>query len=95
MLKLVTKGCCTALEKICEFQRFHDCSQGCFNLAVACEVSDDIDAAFDWASKSYFKGRLHEVSKLYHHLEKRKKEKLKIEMQMKSPSDNTKGDSKN
>jgi len=29
-------------------------SLACYNIAVACEVMDNIDAALDWAAKSYF-----------------------------------------
>jgi hypothetical protein len=53
-----------------------------FNLAVACEVLDDFDAALEWASKSYFLNHDPVTEKYIKLIESRKAEKMKIEKQM-------------
>jgi hypothetical protein len=54
-----------------------------YNMAVACETLDNLDAALEWAAKSYFI-RKDEYSEIYiSMLEKRKQEKEIIEKQLK------------
>jgi hypothetical protein len=54
-----------------------------YNLAVACETLDNIDAALDWAAKSYFLRKDSYTESYISTLEKRKEEKKLIEKQLK------------
>jgi hypothetical protein len=53
-----------------------------FNLAVACEALDNIDAALDWAAKSYLLKNDIVTQKYISILEKRKRQKSIIEKQI-------------
>ncbi len=56
-------------------------AMACYNMAVASEVFDNIDAALDWAAKSYLLRKKKYVEEYIHLLEKRKKDKSKIQSQ--------------
>ncbi len=57
-------------------------AMACFNMAVACEVLDNIDAALEWAAKSYFYKNDWYTESYITILEKRKKTRQLIEKQL-------------
>jgi len=57
-------------------------AMACYNMAVASEVFDNIDAALDWAAKSYLIKNKKYAEDYIHLLEKRKEVKLQMHLQL-------------